>query len=171
MHDVEAAGGKPVALAARILGEMELDLEAAPLEDPLRDAGVQRQGLGLRKGIDAQHRRLVGARGGGDAEREHAQRDEDLGETTHEPLPARLRRRTIAIIAAWPAPRPRSRATTTWTATRDRLFCRRLAIPGRVECVRSRWPRRTGSSKAPSPPQRSARPTRSPPSCSMPADG
>jgi hypothetical protein len=123
MHDVEGAGGEPVALAARILGQMQIDLQAAPLENPLGDAGVQRQGLGLRKGVDAQHRRLVRRRGRCGGERERGrnsgnERDqpprhpnaacgEDANETTHEPLPARPGCRTIAIIAARPAPRPR----------------------------------------------------------------
>ena len=63
MHHIGCPGGEAVALAARILGELQLDLEPAPLENPLGDAGMQRKRLGLGKGIDPQPRRLIRARG------------------------------------------------------------------------------------------------------------
>ena len=47
MRDIELARGEPFALAARVLGEMQLDLQSAPLEDALGDAGVERQRLGV----------------------------------------------------------------------------------------------------------------------------
>ena len=48
------AGGKALALRARALGELELDLEAAPLEDAGGNAGLQRQCLGVGESVDPQ---------------------------------------------------------------------------------------------------------------------
>jgi len=59
MHHVGLPAGEAIALAARILGELKLDLEPAALENPLGDAGMKRERLGLGKGIDAQDRGLI----------------------------------------------------------------------------------------------------------------
>ena len=66
MHDVEFAGGESIALAAGIVREVKLDPEPALLEDALGDPGMQRQGLGVGEGIDAQDRRLLRLAGTGD---------------------------------------------------------------------------------------------------------
>ena len=63
MDDVELAGGEPFALALRILGEVQVDLEPALLEDAVGDAGMQRQRLGVREGVDAQFARRLRVRG------------------------------------------------------------------------------------------------------------
>ena len=72
MHHVGLSTGEAITLAARILGELKLDLEPAALENPLGDTGMKRERLGLGKGIDAQDRGLIRAAGRHDAEGERA---------------------------------------------------------------------------------------------------
>ena len=53
LGDVELAGGEAVALVLRIRRELQLDLQPVPFEDAVGDAGMQRQRLGVGKGVDA----------------------------------------------------------------------------------------------------------------------
>jgi hypothetical protein len=57
-RDVDGPGGEAFALPDRVLGERKLERDVVPGEDALRDSGMQRQGLRVRKRIDAQALRL-----------------------------------------------------------------------------------------------------------------
>src|SRR5207249_3313071 len=60
MHDVELAGGEPIALLRRVLGKGELQGEVASRENPLRHTGMQRQRLGVGEAVDANRSRIGG---------------------------------------------------------------------------------------------------------------
>jgi hypothetical protein len=73
MRHVGLAGSEPFALRPRALGELKLDLEAAPLEDAGGDAGVQRQRLGVGEGVDPQRHEIGRAGRAGERDRRCSQ--------------------------------------------------------------------------------------------------
>ena len=62
MRDIDAAVGKPGALAVRALGEFEDDVKPAFGEKAALDAGEERQRAGGAEDVDVQHRRRGGGR-------------------------------------------------------------------------------------------------------------
>ena len=179
MDDVELAGGQALALAARVRREMQVDLEAALLEDAVGDAAVQSERLGVREGVDAKLGQLLGVPVG-----HHCSDHRECRKPAHgapgSGRPELMEHRGLPRSEM--APRPRAARMSDGQMVSDgqvvldgqmdrSMRIMRTELRSGQECGPSRWLRRTGSSMARLCPPSDARPMRWRRLCSMPAAG